>query len=258
MSYTLNEMFMLLENDAYKDTKAHFDFSGETPCPARRYVQEDIDFTCAYFSKGFNISLLKGASGVLFDLSFNAFDSFLHAWMSELPVEKEIITFGKKIISCAHGFKNTNEKQAAAKMAAEDRSDPGTISVMNAAYKVSSEVHKMMGLLRFLPDEDGGFMARCEPDRFILPCLGEYFTSRFGETAWSIIDDKRGLTLRRLPGEKAKLVFSSDSPKPIKNDEWEELWKHYHRTINNEDRQNPDLQRQLMPKRYWKHLPEMN
>jgi probable DNA metabolism protein len=40
------------------------------------------------------------------------------------------------------------------------------------------------------------------------------------------------------------------------NDEWEELWKHYHKTINNEDRDNPGLQKQLMPKRYWKYLPE--
>ncbi|MCL2215341.1 MAG: DUF4130 domain-containing protein, partial [Treponema sp.] len=40
------------------------------------------------------------------------------------------------------------------------------------------------------------------------------------------------------------------------NDKWEALWKHYHKTINNESRDNPNLQRQLMPRRYWKYLPE--
>jgi probable DNA metabolism protein len=43
----------------------------------------------------------------------------------------------------------------------------------------------------------------------------------------------------------------------FRDDEWEELWRHYHRTINNESRKNLHLQRKLMPKRYWKYLPEM-
>jgi probable DNA metabolism protein len=39
--------------------------------------------------------------------------------------------------------------------------------------------------------------------------------------------------------------------------EWEKLWQHYHKTINNESRNNPNLQRQFMPKRYWKYLTEL-
>ena len=130
------------------------------------------------------------------------------------------------------------------------------------------EIHTMMGLLRFTPDKNGEFTAKCAPDHYILPNLTEYFTARFGETPWSIIDEKRGLRLRRLPGENAKISpfednnyanekeNGADNRCIEKNDQWEELWKHYHKTINNEDRNNPDLQRQLMPKRYWKYLPE--
>jgi probable DNA metabolism protein len=134
----------------------------------------------------------------------------------------------------------------------------------SSEYKVQREIHRMMELLRFSPNADGEFIARCAPDHFILPALAEHFTARFGETAWSIIDEKRGLCLKRCPGEQAKLLTikeNSCAEKPANDasdiDEWEELWKHYHKVINNESRDNPDLQRQLMPKRYWKYLAEM-
>ena len=132
-------------------------------------------------------------------------------------------------------------------------------------YKVQHETHRMMGLLRFTPNEDGEFIARCAPDHFILPFLEDYFNSRFNETAWSIIDEKRGLCLRRRTGERAKIIPLNEEASAgneaagtnNKPDDWEELWKHYHKIINNEDRNNPNLQRQLMPQRYWKYLPEM-
>lgn len=124
--------------------------------------------------------------------------------------------------------------------------------------KVQHEIHRMMGLLRFTPDETGTFIARCAPDYFILPALGDYFTERFGETAWAIIDEKRALRLYRQPPNEVKLVKQDTlEDTPLEKDEWEDLWKHYHKIINNESRNNPDLQRQLMPKRYWKYLPEV-
>ena len=125
-------------------------------------------------------------------------------------------------------------------------------------YKFQHEIHRMIGLLRFTSDENGDFIAKCAPDYYILPNLAEYFTARFGETSWSIIDEKRGLCLRRLHGEDAKIISVNNDPPVEKEnaDKWEELWKHYHKTINNEDRENPGLQKQFMPKRYWKYLPE--
>jgi len=132
-------------------------------------------------------------------------------------------------------------------------------------YAVQHEIHRMMGLLRFSPDANGEFIAKCAPDHNILPELAVYFTARFGETPWSIIDEKRGIRLRRLPGGVPKLTDFTSSKAPQEDevstssniDDWEELWKHYHKTINNEDRNNPKLQRQLMPQRYWKYLPEV-
>ncbi|MCL2443527.1 MAG: TIGR03915 family putative DNA repair protein [Treponema sp.] len=129
--------------------------------------------------------------------------------------------------------------------------------------RVLREIHRLMGLLRFTPNEDGEFIARCAPDHYILPALKEFFTARFGETAWAIIDEKRGITLRRQKGKQAVIIPMENEPTKNEDtgkntDEWEDLWKHYHKTINNEDRDNPNLQKQLMPKRYWKYLPEVS
>jgi len=130
---------------------------------------------------------------------------------------------------------------------------------------VRREAHRIMELLRFTPNADGEFVARCAPDNYVLPALKAYFMARFHDIPWAIIDEKRGMCLRRKQGESAEIIEWNEDPelvpeqvsiKKTETDEWEELWKHYHKTINNEDRHNPKLQRQLMPQRYWKYLPE--
>jgi len=268
MNYSLDMMFSLLNNDEIKKKQSElfndFELSGsvnEISCSARHYRQSDINFVSSYFSRGFNVSSLTGSARLLFDISFNAFDIFFHSWLSELAVERETIAFGKKIIAVSDGTDNMEKKRSAAQMLISNILDADTKTALDASGKVHREVHRMMGLLRFVPDINGEFIAKCEPDHFILPSLGEYFLSRFGETAWSIIDEKRKLCLRRQKGKKIELFFINEKYRSFsgmeEKDEYEELWKHYHKTINNEDRDNPDLQRQFMPKRYWKYLPEV-
>ena len=144
--------------------------------------------------------------------------------------------------------------------------------------KILREVHRLQGLLRFRPEADGPgerYTARCAPDYFVLPLLADHFAARFGETPWTIIDEKRRLALVRDRGRPPELRPWRKTPVPAggtadaaadspalsggeKNSRpWEELWKHYHRAAANEARTNPGLQRQFMPKRYWKYLPEM-
>jgi probable DNA metabolism protein len=261
MKNSLNNMFSLLENNETCDKQDElFFFSEESHNPIRCYEQIDIDFVTAYFTRGFNVSILNGSARDLFEISFNAFDIFLHSWLSELPVKLETIAFGKKVLTAAQFAHNIEGKHRIIEKIVNNRLDTNTLAVLNASAKVYHEVHRMMGFLRFSPNANGEFVARCEPDHFILPALGEYFTARFGKTTWSIIDEKRELRLRRRHGEKAKISFLNESltaKNTPDNDEWEGLWKHYHKTINNEDRNNPNLQKQFMPKRYWKYLPEM-
>ena len=138
------------------------------------------------------------------------------------------------------------------------RADQDAIATLKAGDRVQREIHRLMGLLRFSPDQGGVYIARCSPDYFILPALAEHFTLRFGETPWAIIDEKRGLCLCRQNGGPARIIpiaVPTDAG-DLTGDSWEELWRLYHRSVNNESRKNPRLQRQFMPGRYQKYLPE--
>ena len=157
-----------------------------------------------------------------------------------------------------------------------DRIDPDTEQVQIAAWKVIREFDRLRGLLRFSPEpavygkaavnsESMRYTARCAPDHFVLLLLADHFFLRFGSTSWAIIDEKRNLivagengktpVLRKLDQEPAAVVSGAEQVSA--GDEWENLWKNYHRSINNEDRANPELQKQFMPRRYWKYLPEL-
>jgi probable DNA metabolism protein len=130
-------------------------------------------------------------------------------------------------------------------------------TALAAAHKVWKELDRLRGLLRFSPDRGGVYLARCAPDHFVLPGFAGHFTTRFGETPWAIIDERRGLALVRGPGAAPRLVPLEEAPHSIATpDPWEDLWRSYHKVIANETRSNPKLQQQFMPRRYWKYLPE--
>jgi len=255
MNRHLSELYSLLDNGALSGGSSEDIFNLDvTYC----YAKPDIDFLLYYFHGLTRSFHLAGNAALLFELSPSAFDIIFHAWLSELPIEKEITAFACKVLSAAKDVQGSYEKRRAAQKAENDRGDADTLCVLNASGKVYHEIHRLNGLLRFNPNPAGEFIAKCEPDHFILPAFAVYFTARFGDTPWSIIDEKRALTLRRQPPNPAEISLNQSEPSILaKNDEWEELWKHYHKTINNEDRNNPNLQRQLMPQRYWKYLPEV-
>ena len=224
---------------------------------------------------GIDISLLQPEILCLYELSVDAFGAIVYAWMSELPVTGQIIRFGKKVLAAqntATGNNGSNHREKietmrrkAAKNTATDRGDSDVQTVREAAYKVWHETNRLTGLLRFCPDEKGVYTAQCEPDHFILPALGPHFMERFGETPWAIIDNKRRLSLGCETGQGVSggtLVLSTNAENTFpfekgQGGEWENLWKHYHKTINNESRNNPDLQKRFMPTRYWKYLSEL-
>jgi hypothetical protein len=196
------------------------------------------------------------------ELSDTAYECFVQGWMSELPLEAELVRFAWRVLDAgqrAPGGPLSPEARRAAEAAAADRGDPDTETALAAAYKVWKELDRLRGLLRFSPNRNGVHIARCAPDHFVLPALAGSFRVRFGEAPWGIIDERRGLALVRGTGVEARLLPLGKTPlegAAPDQDPWEELWRSYHRIIVNEDRVNPRLQRQFMPGRYWKYLPE--
>jgi probable DNA metabolism protein len=202
------------------------------------------------------------AARQLRELCADAYERFVQGWLSELPIEAELVRFAWKILDAgrsAAGGVSSPAARNAAEVAASDLGDPDVETVSAAAYKVWKELDRLRGLLRFSPGPGGLYLARCAPDHFVLPGLAGHFTIRFGETPWVIIDERRGLALVRSPGTDARLVPPDEAPHSDTaqgRDPWEDLWRSYHKVIANESRANPRLQNQFMPRRYWKYLPE--
>jgi len=198
----------------------------------------------------------------LFEVSVDAYYTVLYARMSELPIQREISRYIEKVHKAAGSIDSkTAEARIAADKAASDRGDPDVLTVLKASYKVMHEIHRLTGLLRFTPNNKGMYIARCSPDHCILIALADHFFLRFGETPWAIIDEKRKLCLCCEKGGEPKLVslsafLSFTAGEECPNDAWEELWRLYHRSVNNEAKKNLRLQRQFMPVRYQKDLPE--
>ena len=211
----------------------------------------------------------------LFEQSLRAYNAVISAEMNETSQCRKTLSrtdlesYIQKVLNAARNVNSVpqlsgSNAQLAARIAAEkaafDRGDPAVVKVLEAAYQVDWEIHRLMGLLRFNPRKDGMWLARCAPDNFVLPGLAEHFTLRFREEPWAIIDEKRGLALVRPVNEEACLgtlaSFAFLSEENLPRDNWEELWRCYHKSIYIENRKNPGLQRQLMPVRYWKYLPE--
>jgi probable DNA metabolism protein len=240
------------------------EFAPAAPVPAAGSIYGASDSTApAGVSAAYFVPSGESAPA-LFEASVNAFDACVLAWMSEFPIEAAIIRYACRVLSAAEaaaGAPSRTVSEAArreAEKAAADRGDGDARLVLEASYRVGHEIDRLRGFLRFMPDEGGLYTARCSPDHFVLPALGEHFHRRFGNRPWLIIDEKRGLGLSCFPGESPRLQNISPRGFLPGSDEWEGLWRHYHKTINNESRNNPALQRRFMPRRYWKYLPEMN
>lgn len=276
MRYSLGGLFDLLDGGgeagfaawgmgpSRDDRSGRQELFGETAAEGPPVSARDAAVVAGlYSSEGLDLSALPPAGRRLFELSVNAFDAFVHAWMSEFPVEAETVRFGRKVLAAARRADGPEAERAAADRASSDRGDADTRTVLETACKVCREIDRLRGLLRFNPDDEGVYIARCGPDHFVLPALCEHFTRRFGDTSWIIIDEKRRLRLCRLNMEAPQLsglpskLSRSPAVPQSSSSEWEELWRHYHKTINNESRNNPDLQRRFMPKRYWKYVPEL-
>jgi uracil-DNA glycosylase len=184
-------------------------------------------------------SYIRSLSGELFDL-------ILRIWMSEEAIEPALLEI------CA-------EVGRRGPQALGDHGDPRVRALTQASRRVAREIHRIIGLARFTPRDDGLWSAPIEPDHNILSALVPSFERRFGGESFAVVDLRRSLAVRSRSGEVE--VLSGDGALallPDRGDDAEErLWRRYYKATENPARLNPRLQRRLMPVRYWKYLPEL-
>ena len=139
---------------------------------------------------------------------------------------------------------------------------PTVRRVEETARQVGHEIHRLKGLVRFRELADGRLWAPIEPDADILWPLSAHFRRRLGGERWLLHDARRGYAvsheagnLSALDGEELTALLRTGLSR--EEAEYSRLWQTYFRRIAIGVRSNPRLQRQNMPRRYWKWLIEM-
>lgn len=172
-----------------------------------------------------------------------------HAYLSE--IEKIEINIFYYILK---GFKIGKEVD-------KYLTDPSVRKVQEAAKKVRRESHRIKGLLRFKESKSNRFYAEIEPDYNILVLLAPHFAKRFAVQDWIIHDKRRDRAILFSSVNKDWVLTELDkdfSPELIDSEyKIQDLWKTFFSSVSLKERPRPDLQRQFMPKKYWKNLIEI-
>ncbi len=148
-----------------------------------------------------------------------------------------------------------------------DFADSDILRVKQLAQKVSWERERLIQFTRFQKGGDNTYFAPVSPRYNALPLSIPYFKDRFRDQRWLIYDIKRRYgfyydleTVTEVTMEDdAHLLDGQLDEKLMADDEklFQSLWKTYFHAMAIKERINPKLQRQHMPRRFWKLLTEM-
>ena len=178
----------------------------------------------------------------------------MHVWLSEEP-ESDILIFKyiRKVFGMV-GFSATNF------------GDPDVLQTKQIAQKVARERLFIIQFVRFRKATDDTFFATISPRCNALPLAINYFTDRFADQKWIIYDIKRKYGYYYDLKTASEMTLANDDNFAIgKLDEslmvedeklFQKLWKNYFNALTIKERINLKLQRQHMPKRFWKYLTE--
>ncbi len=132
-------------------------------------------------------------------------------------------------------------------------------SALRISKRVSHEVHRFKGFIRFRELDKEILYAEFEPCNDILYLLSIHFSKRLKNENW-IINDKKRKLLSVYDKKKFNIIENTNirDIKLAKNEEYfEKLWKDFYNTIGIEERKNERCRMNFMPKKYWKNILEM-
>ncbi|MEJ2524486.1 MAG: TIGR03915 family putative DNA repair protein [Desulfuromonadales bacterium] len=118
-------------------------------------------------------------------------------------------------------------------------------AVLTASRRTARESHRLRGLVRFQELSDSSYYAQLRPDANVLPLLARHFAERM-DRPWLLHDVGRDLGVM---GDQqrywlGKLERPADVQLAATEQDWQRLWRCFHRSIAIASRHNPSLQRQ--------------
>ncbi|WP_372776618.1 TIGR03915 family putative DNA repair protein [Mangrovibacterium sp.] len=197
---------------------------------------------------------------------WTAIQQKLHPRNHELP----ILTF----LSEAEGIEMRLFRFMQRAFASETRldtnyGDPDILALKKIERQVLQEAMRILQFVRFQQTADKIYFAPIDPQYDVLPYAIKHFKERFSDQQWLIYDTKRDYgffyNLRDISevtlNDKTFAIHNGKLDQNLLQEDevfYQTLWKSYFKHINIEERKNQKLQRQHMPRRYWKFLTEKN
>ena len=148
-----------------------------------------------------------------------------------------------------------------------DFGDPDVLETSKIYRKVTREAERVRMFVRFQKTADDIFFAPVAPRYNVLPLVVDFFSDRFSDQPWIVYDVQRNYGLYYDLHKTIEVVFDNldfdfttgklhDEQAAADEKYFQQLWKNYFKSISIKERTNPRLHRQLLPKRFWKFLPE--
>ncbi len=183
-----------------------------------------------------------------------ALNMLSHVWLSELPGSDELLfRYVRKIFDSPRGMES-------------DFGDPDMLEVHKIAMKVSREGEHVRQFVRFQKAGDDTYFGAITPLYNALPLSIPYFRDRFADQKWIVYDTRRRYgfyydlsTVTEISLLDDPMIGGKLNEKLMAEDEqtFQALWRNYFKALTIRERINPKLQRQHMPRRFWKYMPEM-
>lgn len=135
-------------------------------------------------------------------------------------------------------------------------------SIFELCRFVGNENHLLTGFLRFSKTEEGLLVSKIAPKNDVITLLANHFSDRISEENWIIYDEKRKKGIVHAAG-KSWVVFHDEDKLWMDKIKWktdeqeyQDLWRTFHRSIAIPERANYRCQRNHLPLRYRPYMTE--
>lgn len=143
------------------------------------------------------------------------------------------------------------------------------LAISKLHLKVAREADRIRMFTRFQKTAENSYFAAYSPQYNVLPLIIPHFTDRFADQDWIIYDLKRNYGFYSNSEGTVRISFDNLPVNPVTGQleepyhdpderQFQILWRKYYESITIEHRRNYKLHRQMLPKRFWKYLPEKN
>ncbi|MBQ9119175.1 MAG: TIGR03915 family putative DNA repair protein [Lachnospiraceae bacterium] len=211
----------------------------------------NLEFFCEYFEVTPIPEQAEKVAGTIRNrISVKVYETMIHALLSNRPDKADAVyhmlvgafRYGESIL--------------------EHLAEPAVQAVFEMNRYVGNEAHLYNGFLRFEESVNGVMLARFQPINDLLEVVTPHFENRFSRENFIIYDTGRQKAAFHRAGypfvvrevtEAEMQQFMHCSEREL---QFQQFWQTFFETIAIAERENPKLQRNMMPLHYRKYMTE--